>query len=154
TLNNRITAAVMTLPFSPVFTQANPTVNVATQGNAFASFLLGYPGLPNGVSVIGGNTPITLGVANNISAALGNRYYATFIQDDWRVNSRLTVNLGLRWDLETAPTELYDRQNAGFDRTATYSRAGINLTGGLLFVKSGNRTPFPNDLNNFQPRIG
>src|SRR5581483_4066860 len=47
--NNRITAAVMTLAFSPVFTQQNPTVNVATQGNSFADFLLGFPGLPNGV---------------------------------------------------------------------------------------------------------
>jgi len=154
TLNNRITAAVMTLPFSSVFTQQSPTVNVATQGNAFASFLLGFSGLPNGASVIGGNTPITPGVANNISPALGNRYYATFVQDDWRINSRLTVNLGLRWDLETPPTERYNRENAGFDRTTTYTRAGVNLTGGLLFVNGSNRTPFSNDLNNLQPRIG
>lgn len=154
TLNNRITAAVMALGFSPVFTQQNPLVNVATQGNAFADFLLGYPGLPNGASVIGGNTPITPGVANNISPALANRYYAAFFQDDWRINSRLTVNLGLRWDLETPPTERYNRQNAGFDRATAFTRAGINLTGGLLFASGNNRTPFPYDLNNFQPRIG
>jgi outer membrane receptor protein involved in Fe transport len=154
TLNNRINAAVMTLPFSPVFTQQNPTVNVAGQGNAFADFLLGYPGLPNGVAAIGGATPITPGVASNISPALSNKYYALFVQDDVRLNSRLTVNLGLRWDVETAPTERYNRQNAGFDPQASYTRNGINFTGGLLFVNADNRTPFADDWTNFQPRVG
>src|SRR5665213_2623340 len=122
TFNNRINQAVMTLAFSPVFTQQSPTVNSATQGNAFADFLLGFPGLPNGVATeTSGTTTITPRVASNISPALENRYYATYVQDDWRVSSRLTLNLGLRWDLESPPTERYNRFNDGFNGAANYA---------------------------------
>ena len=37
-----------------------------------------------------------------------------FVQDDWRIKPRLTLNLGLRWDYEAPMTERYNRMNAGF----------------------------------------
>ena len=40
-------------------------------------------------------------VDRNIDPAFNHFYYAVFLQDDWKVTSRLTLNLGLRWDYET-----------------------------------------------------
>jgi hypothetical protein len=42
-------------------------------------------------------------------------YYAPWIQDDWRVSKRLSLNLGFRWDFNTPPTERFNRMNWGFD---------------------------------------
>ncbi len=146
-LNNRISLGTPTFTFSPVFTQQNPTVAVATQGNAFADFLLGYPGVPTG-------TQVNFGVPTNFSPHLRNDYYAVYAQDDWRVNTKLTLNLGLRWDLETPPTEASNSMNNGFDRSVTYTVNGVGMTGGLKFVSADNRTPFAKDFNNVQPRVG
>jgi outer membrane receptor protein involved in Fe transport len=62
--------------------------------------ILGFP--------TSGNVPVPGFVA------YGSHYYAVFVQDDWKVTSRLTVNLGLRWDYESPMTERYNRLNAGF----------------------------------------
>lgn len=61
------------------------------------------PSQENGIDY----NPITGGIMN------GNRYYLDstygyYVQDDWRVNSRLTVNLGLRWDYLSNPREAHD----------------------------------------------
>jgi hypothetical protein len=50
--------------------------------------------------------------------ALGFNYYASYIQDDWRVNNKLTLNLGLRWEMETPVTERHDKLT-GFDPDAS-----------------------------------
>jgi hypothetical protein len=73
-------------------------------GSTLASFLLG---LPSGGSV-----------DNNAQAFWSQRYTAVFFQDDWRVNNRLTVNLGMRWDYENEPTERFNRMVATWDPTA------------------------------------
>jgi hypothetical protein len=128
--------------FSTVFTQLNPLVTNSLQGNSLASELLGYPA--------------TGSVAINGSFAYSSHYYGAFVQDDWRINSRLTVNLGLRWDLETPLTERHNQLNAGFafGQPSPLQVPGYNLMGGLQFVSPGNRTPFVTDTNNVQPRIG
>ncbi len=66
-----------------------------------------------------------------------------FFQDDWRVNRRLTLNLGVRYDLLTWPVEVANRQ-ANFDPAS----------GRLLLATDDNRSLINSDRNNFAPRLG
>ena len=68
-----------------------------------------------------------------------------FAQDDFRATSRLTLNLGLRYDVLTWPVEIFDRQT------------NFDLTTGALIVAGSNgspRTVIPNDYHDFGPRLG
>lgn len=71
-----------------------------------------------------------------------------FVQDDWRVTNRLTVNLGLRYDLYTWPTEV-DNRMSNFDPTR-----GILVQPGSATAKGYNSSLIDTDKNNFAPRIG
>lgn len=68
---------------------------------------------------------------------------AIFGQDDWRVSPKLTLNLGLRYEIFTNPTEMYGRQ-ANFDLP----------TGRLLVAEDNNDSLTETDTNNFGPRLG
>jgi Carboxypeptidase regulatory-like domain/TonB dependent receptor len=139
---NSPTSSFGNFNFTKGFTQRNPLAADAASGNAFASFLLGYPA--------NGSVPI------NASFAYQHMYYGAFLQDDWRVSRKLTLNLGLRWDYESPITERFNQLNAGFDRDATnpFQVPGLQLKGGLLFVNEDNRLPYKRDLNNIGPRVG
>jgi hypothetical protein len=136
------TSSFGNLSFDKGFTQADPRRGDAASGNAFASFLLGYPA--------GGSVPI------NATYNYQHLYYSAFFQDDWRVNRKLTLNLGLRWDYESPITERYNQLFAGFDKDVAnpFQAPGMSLRGGILFVDEENRMPHNRDLNNFGPRIG
>lgn len=134
--------------FDRRFTQKNsvnaPIGSDANSGDPFASFLLGYHS----------------SVSYNIQAAyaLQQIYMAPFFQDDWRVTDKLTLNLGARWDYESPFTERYNKQVTGFCFTCQSplqaSVTGLTLNGGLQFTSNSNRFAYPQDWNNFQPRLG
>lgn len=83
--------------FGAGFTQrvVNPAA-VATEGNGFATFLLGLPN--NGGSV-----------SHSFDAATASAYAGAYVQDDWKVSQKLTLNIGLRYDVDTPRTERYNR---------------------------------------------
>ena len=83
------------------FTQKEYNRGDALSGNSLASFLLGTPGA---------------GSADyNVFPSTTQAYIAPYVQDDWKVSRRLTVNIGLRWDFNMAPTERHNRINRSFD---------------------------------------
>ncbi|RXH54724.1 TonB-dependent receptor [Granulicella sibirica] len=132
--------------FTNAITQGpNPNVATATGGNALASLLLGV-----------GTGTYTIGSKN---AATQSRYYGAYIQDDWKAFNRLTVNLGLRYDLDIPRTERHDRAET-FDPNAASplaSASGIaGLTGGVAFTgaNGASRRQFNPQYANFGPRIG
>jgi len=129
--------------FAPTWTQGpNPTVSSATAGNSVASFLLGIPG--------GSAAPAP-------AIAMQTKYYGLFVQDSFKVTSKLTLNYGLRYEYETPRTERYN-QFSTLDLTATppLTASGLTLKGAFTFAGVGgnsryNSTP---DKNNFAPRLG
>lgn len=87
-------------------------------------------------------------------------YYAGYIQDDWRITPKLTLNLGLRYDLDTPRTERYDRTN-NFDPFILSPLARQvpqfpDLRGGLVYVGVDGRSrhQYIWDRNNWAPRFG
>jgi hypothetical protein len=122
----------------------DPRVVSATGGFGFASFLLG--------TGAGGSE------VHGIRPALESKSYGFYLQDDWKVNRKLTLNLGLRWDFETGLTERYDRY-AVFDPSAQSplsQRTGLNLFGGWTFANVGGRGRTLKDIEwgKIAPRIG
>ena len=95
---------------------------------------------------------------NNTGVSILNKYYGLFVQDDYRATSRLTFNLGLRYEFETPRTERYNRATRGFDTNATspIKVPGLNLNGGLVYagVNGIDRGIYNADRNNFAPRLG
>jgi hypothetical protein len=81
--------------------------------------------------------------------------FAGYIQDNWKVNDKLTLNLGMRYDLNLPRTERFDR-GSYWNETATpaINVPGYNLKGAVSFLDSNNRTYFNTDKNNFGPRFG
>ena len=125
----------------------DPTRASSSVGNGFASLLLGT-----------GSSGNLIQAWKNVASQ--SFYLAGYIQDDWRVNSKLTLNLGLRYDFETPRTERYDRINY-YDPTAPSPLAQKvpafpSLKGGVVFVgvNGTSRYQYDKDANNFAPRLG
>ena len=143
---NQGTAAAGSFTFNPTFTQADPfaTSSANTSGTSMASLLLGVPSSGS----LGYTSPLSL----------QSHYIAGFVQDSWKIGRRLTINAGLRYEIETPYTERYNRVSYGFDRGAALpvQAPGQNLRGGVLFpgVDGRSRTEGNVDKNNFGPRFG
>ena len=134
--------------FDNRFTQQNVTTTAVgadpNSGDAFADLLLGDFS----------SDSYTI----NPSYALQQIYIAPWVQDDWRVNKKLTVNLGLRWDLESPYTERFNKLVTTFCTTCVNplqsSVTGLQLYGGLQYTNSSNRNPYPANYKAIQPRLG
>ncbi|MFB3904504.1 MAG: carboxypeptidase regulatory-like domain-containing protein [Acidobacteriota bacterium] len=148
--SNPNTYAVGQFQFNNTFTRANPQDSKTADwsGSGMASLLLGLPTTSNG-SRIGFDSPLSL----------QTHYAGLFIQDDFKVRPNLTLNLGLRYEVETPYTERFDRLAYGFDPDAKLpiSVPGFeDLRGGYTFVNQGpyGRRMGTVDTNNWGPRFG
>ncbi len=99
-------------------------------------------------------------IRQSTGVSILNKYWSGYIQDDWKITSKLTMNLGLRYEFETPRTERFDRATRGFCFSCTSpidsAVPGLDLRGGLNFVgQDGNpRGIYNPDRNNWSPRIG
>jgi hypothetical protein len=116
------------------------------QGFAFASYLLGLPN-SNGAAL-----------THTMASAQASEYFGVFLSDDWKVTKKLSLNIGLRWDLDTPRTERFNRLSY-FDLYAPSPLRGRvaaypNLQGAYKFVDADNRRQTNSDTNNWGPRFG
>jgi hypothetical protein len=135
--------------FNGVFSREYPTVSSTTSGSDFADLLLGYPSAGSAATAI----PVNVFV----------RYFAGYIQDDYRATHNLTINLGLRYEYETGEREANNQMAVGFNTAevnpiGAYLPAGSGVTpyGVLQFAGIGGA---PNSCcspskTKFGPRIG
>lgn len=129
-------------------------------GGEIAAFLLGIPGGQ---------------MERTASSAEQDKYLGLYLQDDFKVSRRLTLNLGLRYEVEAPVTERFNRSVAhfAFDQAspieaqarANYARLrqvpevpvdSFRVRGGLTYVNAGGnpRTYWKGDKRNFMPRVG
>ena len=146
--------------FDSTYTRASSTSASAPIGQGLASFLYGIPS--------SGSFPI------NDNYAEQSRYWAFYSQDDWKVSRKLTLSLGLRYELPSPLSERFNRSVEGFNRSASlpigsqvlqnYSQNPIpqvpasqfNVSGGLTFAGVGGapRNLWNTSKKEFMPRIG
>jgi len=134
--------------------QVNFYFNAFSRGqvifSSFNNFLIG-----NGVSIIGSGV---------FDRALRVNDWSGFVQDDWKLNSRLTLNLGVRYDYYGYPVDsrgrlvnfLPDQFRQGTTAAPAgppngFVQAGNGTLAGVPTVED---TLIPNDKNNFSPRVG
>jgi len=125
------------------------TLSQASSGNAILDLLIGQPS--------------SVGVTNQVFPYITWHYFAPWIQDDWKITPKLTLNLGFRYDLNGPPTVRNNLLNTGFDFNAVNPVDGLvshasglpTLKGGITFPgSSGTNLPWARDYAKWQPRLG
>jgi len=138
----------------------NKTISIcATGGVDFADFLLGY-GLGSGAA-FGNQTTGSLVISGPVSGK--QTYRSLYFGDNWHATSKLTLNLGLRYDLQGPWSERYDRMTyfnpsvTNASVTGCGGTAGSPCPGDLFLVKTGvnsSRNNLPLSKKQFMPRLG
>jgi len=130
--------------FDGQFTSADPLNPDNADPYALAAFLLGYP------------SSGFITVAKPTNAFIN--YYAGYAQDDFRVNPKLTFNLGLRYEFEQGLQEKNNEITVGFDRDRAwpFQVPGVNLRGGLMYAGVDGYPTHQSDpsKSKFGPRAG
>jgi hypothetical protein len=128
--------------FNGQFTSESPNVGASrsSTGNGMADLLLGY--------ISGGN------YGNNQGEDINNWYYGFFVQDDFRLSSRLTLNFGLRYEV----FKKAQFPNASQQSISRYLYAGINVPNvadeKFVYPSGDGDCGCSNDMNNWAPRFG
>jgi hypothetical protein len=148
--------------FTSTYTQRTDdgyqSAGTGSYGGPWAAFMMGLPG--------------TASIDANASSALLNPYLGAYIQDNWRVSQKLSLNFGLRMEYEWGPTERYNRMIADFDPTAklpisdaaqaAYAKTPVPelaasqfmVLGGSLYPATGSRDRrLWNSAMNWMPRV-
>jgi trimeric autotransporter adhesin len=144
--------------FDRDMTSSNGANTNSLDGNAMASFLLGFPSALR-ESQLTTTTPLNV----------FTYYYGGYAQDDWRVSSKFTLNYGLRIEHEDGLHEQNNNFTVGFDPTMSSSLSTIaiaadpvagtaarNVTGGLMYAGvNGNKITQGNPQKvKWSPRVG
>ena len=140
-------------------------VDLTAQDSGDANALFTYAVTPAGTEAIpykvqfGSPTPGQSPVATS-----SDKQFGMYIQDDWAVNDKLTLNLGVRWDYEETPSYLnyvtpanvvaaFNSQDPNAPAGQTYAQSlakgGVNVND---YISTGNNRSAPK--NNFAPRLG
>ncbi|HYM74563.1 MAG TPA: TonB-dependent receptor [Candidatus Dormibacteraeota bacterium] len=155
-------APVGTFSFNADGSYACPGGLASCGGDPMASFLMGQ--ITQGCA--GNNCGSTYEI--QFRPATTNYQYGFFAQDNWKVNAKLTLNLGLRYDITLPRTDRHNRQD-WFDPNVTSPLNGgsvsysdpvsgqtvnLPLRGGEVFASPNQRTNYVTDWHDIQPRFG
>jgi hypothetical protein len=131
--------------FSGAFT--NNPASTGNSGSGLADFLIGIPA--------------SASLSNLLVGDLRYHYGGAFFQDDWKVTSRLTVNLGVRYEIWSQPAERHNQQaNFLLDLQKLVfagNQTPANVPSSIVAAVPGNissRSLLITDTNNFAPRLG
>jgi hypothetical protein len=129
--------------FSFSQTGTSQTPASGTGGDPLASLLIGFPQGGSGYGV-------------DVAVTTKNFAHAWYFQDNWRINDKLTINAGLRYELTLPRTERYNRMSwVDPNAISPLQVAGLpQLKGGLEFASNSNPSPYKVDPFNFGPRFG
>jgi trimeric autotransporter adhesin len=106
----------------------------------------------NGAALLAGENVWWIRPGANVTPAFAQKYFAVYLQNDWKATPKLTLNLGLRWDLQPGPTERFNRFSAyDFTRKTPFGTQGAIAFPG---TNGYGRNLWETEFHDFGPRIG